>query len=235
MSAQLNTRMIVHTLAPVDNENGTETHSNRIAYRFWRTCGAFLYRFNTYSEVLRLYNMFISSNLLPRELKNTPRSFNQVLVSLSRGFVHNTYSFYPVCTVDNQCIVWDYDARRCKRLRSSVRESSSGMEQSNSVSDTAHLFFHNNMELLKQLKHYGEIKFFYELWSTTHDDIMLACVKEEILTRNAKTGKTVKTVRWKSIPRPSFEKILFALSLGGWCRVVKRGRKSPIIQWIGSY
>jgi hypothetical protein len=169
MSAQLNRMLIVTELAPTDNENGTETVSNKVAWLFWQNCGAIMFRFKSRRLLCELYNMFISSSMLPITLKKTPRAFKQVLFSLARDG--------KVCRVQGGRIKWNYDASWCNPLETSHiwMEESEGpdckIEDVQRVDATE--FYNENEHAIRWLRSYNDIKFFYDLWSSTHDDIML--------------------------------------------------------------
>lgn len=220
MSAQLNQLRIVHKKVAPDQKNGTETRSNLIAHCFWKKMGRILNRFKSRHCLNELYNMFISSSYFPEDLKETPRCFSQVLFSLARDG--------QVCRVVRGKVHWKYNWRLCNPLTVASEKSCSGMELSDHVKDTATMFFTENQRSLRWLKNYREIKFFYELWSSTHDDVMLSCESPD--GRDVPT-KVDPAEAVGMIGPPLFGRILFALSEENECRVISRQDFAPIVHW----
>jgi len=220
MSAQLNTRRIVLKKVTPDQRNGTETRSNLIAHCFWKKLGCILHRFKSRRCLNELYNMFISSSHFSEDLKETPRCFNQVLFSL----VHDGL----VCRVRQGQILWKYNWRLCDQLVVTKEKSCAGMELNDHVRDVADMFFMENNHSLRWLKNQHEIKFFYELWSTTHDDVVLSCESPD---RHDTRIKTDPAEAVRMVGPPLFGRILFALSRKNECRVISRRGRPPVVHW----
>ena len=221
MSAQLNTRRVIDTVATPDNENGTETRSNLIAYCFWKKIGRLIIRFKTRRSLREIYNMFISSSHFPEDLKETPRSFNQVLFSLCHDG--------KVCRVVKGKIQWKFNWKSCDTLTVLKEESCSGLELDDHVREIASMFLTENAHSLRWLRNYREIKFFYELWSSTHDDVVLICSTPDPRDVPTKVDPIMGRVHMLGIPR--FGRILFALSADNECRVISRSGRAPIVHW----
>lgn len=219
MSAQLNKNRIVSGIAMADQQNGTETRSNLIAYSFWKKLGRLFNRFRSRRCLNELYNMFISSSLFPEDLAETPRCFNQVLFSL----VHDG----KICRVTKGQIHWKFNWRLCDPLDVRKEKSCVGMDLDEHVVEVAEMFFTENTHSLRQLRNHREIKFFYELWSSTHDSVVLACAD----LRDVPTKVDPGVLDYSMYGIPLFGRILFALSSEKKCRVIYRDRLAPIVHW----
>ena len=221
MSAQLNLLRITTKKVAPDQQNGTETRSNLIAYCFWKKMGRLLHRFKSRRSINELYNMFISSSYFPEDLKETPRCFNQVLFSLAFDG--------KVCRVSRGQVYWKYNCHICDDLHVTQSESCAGLEVDDVVRSAARMFFDENKHSLRWLKNFREIKFFYELWSSTHDDIMLSCAYPPDY-RDVPI-KTDPAEAVGMLGPPLFGQILFAISKEKKCRVISRHEHAPIVHW----
>ena len=165
--------------------------------------------------------MFISSEHFPEDLKETPRSFKQVLFSL----VHDG----KVCLVVKGKVQWKFNWKLCDSLNVTKEETCSGLALDDHVRGVASFFFAENERSLRWLRDHREIKFLYELWSSTHDDVMLSCESPDLRDVPIKVDPAEAHIHMLGPPR--FGRILFALSEDNKCRVISRSDRAPIVHW----
>ena len=219
MAAQLNLFRVVDSIVSPDLKNGTESRANIIAHCFWKKMGRLLNRFKSRRSLREIYNMFISSAHFPEDLRETPRSFNQVLFSL----VHDG----KVCRVVNGKVHWKFNWRLCDPIIVTKGESCAGLELDDHIVSVASMFFKKNAHSLRWLRNHREIKFLYELWSTTHDDVVLACADP----RDVPTKTDPSKPSGHMLGPPLFGRILFALSEEKKCRVISPPGRAPLVHW----